>query len=142
MRIYLDNCCYNRPFDDFSQEAVKLEAEAVLYIQTCIKRGKYDLVWSSMAEYENNHNPYKDRKKAALKMKEMAAVNCLLTKEIIESAKPLLNLGIKPKDAYHIACAVYAKCEYFITTDKKLLKTRFPDIKTINPFDFIKEQGL
>jgi hypothetical protein len=30
MKIYLDNCCLNRPFDDLSQDRVYLEAEAIL----------------------------------------------------------------------------------------------------------------
>jgi len=33
MRIYLDNCCYNRPFDDQNQLSVRLETEAKLAIQ-------------------------------------------------------------------------------------------------------------
>ncbi|MDR2716284.1 MAG: hypothetical protein LBB46_06020 [Coriobacteriaceae bacterium] len=33
MRIYLDNCCFNRPFDDQKQIKVKLETEAKLSIQ-------------------------------------------------------------------------------------------------------------
>lgn len=33
MRIYLDNCCYNRPYDDLSQFTVNLEAQAKLFIQ-------------------------------------------------------------------------------------------------------------
>jgi hypothetical protein len=37
MRIYLDNCCFNRPFDDQSQTRVRLEAEAKLEIQRRIK---------------------------------------------------------------------------------------------------------
>ena len=28
LRIYLDNCCYNRPYDDLSQFTVGLEAQA------------------------------------------------------------------------------------------------------------------
>jgi hypothetical protein len=28
LKIYLDNCCYNRPFDDLSQEKVKDESTA------------------------------------------------------------------------------------------------------------------
>lgn len=36
-RIYLDNCCYNRPYDDQSFKAISLEAEAKLYIQDNIK---------------------------------------------------------------------------------------------------------
>ena len=26
INVYLDNCCYNRPFDDLRQEKIKLEA--------------------------------------------------------------------------------------------------------------------
>ena len=46
MKIYLDNCCYNRPFDDQSQMKIHLETQAKLYIQRQIRDGVYDLVWS------------------------------------------------------------------------------------------------
>ena len=32
MLVYLDVCCLNRPFDDYSQERIRLESEAVLLI--------------------------------------------------------------------------------------------------------------
>ncbi len=32
LKIYLDNCCYNRPYDDQSQLKVSLEAQAKLEI--------------------------------------------------------------------------------------------------------------
>ncbi len=32
MKLYLDVCCLNRPFDDQPQDRVHLEAEAVLTI--------------------------------------------------------------------------------------------------------------
>ncbi len=53
MKIYLDNCCYNRPFDDQSQIKINLEAQAKLYIQAKIREGAYDLVWSYILDYEN-----------------------------------------------------------------------------------------
>ena len=36
MRIYLDNCCFNRPYDDQSQLRISLETQAKLYIQGMI----------------------------------------------------------------------------------------------------------
>jgi len=39
MRVYLDNCCFNRPFDDQSQARIRLEAEAKLEIQQRIADG-------------------------------------------------------------------------------------------------------
>ncbi len=46
MRIYLDNCCFNRPFDDQGQTRVRLEAEAKLCIQENIREGALELAWS------------------------------------------------------------------------------------------------
>ena len=37
MRVYLDNCCYNRPFDEQTQLKVRLETEAKMEIQTLVK---------------------------------------------------------------------------------------------------------
>lgn len=34
--VYLDNCCYNRPYDDQKQLKVHLEAEAKMHIQNMI----------------------------------------------------------------------------------------------------------
>ena len=39
MRVYLDNCCYNRPFDDQTQLKVRLETEAKLFVQQLMRTG-------------------------------------------------------------------------------------------------------
>jgi hypothetical protein len=57
MRIYLDHCAYNRPFDDQGNIKNQLETTAKLYIQNQIRKGKYDLVWSYMSDFENESNP-------------------------------------------------------------------------------------
>ena len=41
-------------------------------------------------------------------------------------------------DASHLACAIISGCDYFITTDKRLLKYKTDEIKVINPVDFIR----
>jgi len=38
MKLYLDNCCYNRPYDDQSQEKNHMEGEAVLTIINICKQ--------------------------------------------------------------------------------------------------------
>ena len=68
MKVYLDNCAYNRPFDDKEQLTIEMEAAAKLHIQDEIRSGKYDLVWSYMNEYENNDNPYEDKREAIKKI--------------------------------------------------------------------------
>ena len=57
MKIYLDNCCYNRPFDDQRQMRIFLETQAKLHIQDLIMQKKFELVSSFISRYENNENP-------------------------------------------------------------------------------------
>ncbi len=49
------------------------------------------------------------------------------------------KLGIHAKDALHISCSIEAQCQYFITTDKRLLKKAkmLADVCALNPIDFI-----
>ena len=44
LKLYLDNCCFNRPFDDQGFIKIRLETEAKLFIQEKIKLGEYKIV--------------------------------------------------------------------------------------------------
>lgn len=140
MKIYLDNCCYNRPFDDQSQMKIHLETQAKLYIQSKIKDGVYDLVWSYILDYENAKNPYEEKKLAISPWRNIAS-ECITeeTEDILLFAESLASKGIKTYDALHIACAVNSNCEYYLTTDKKLLNTPIPEIKIVSPIIFVNE---
>ena len=52
MRVYLDNCCYNRPFDDQSQVKVLIETLSKLTIQQQMREGVIEYVWSEVLDYE------------------------------------------------------------------------------------------
>ena len=56
---------------------------------------------------------------------------------ITNKANEIMNTGVKEKDALHIASAIYAKCEYFISTDIRLLKYKTDEIKLVTPIEFI-----
>lgn len=137
LKIYLDNCCFNRPYDDQSQLKIYLESQAKLQIQKEILQGKHELVWSFILEYENEQNPFDIRKMAIKDWKEVAVQSVILNEIIMAYAKGLLEKGIKEKDALHIACAVNAGCDIFFTTDKKLIRTPIPEIKIMNPIEYI-----
>jgi predicted nucleic acid-binding protein len=115
-----------------------LESEAKLFIQKEILRGTFELVWSYILDYENFANPYEDRKRAIARWRSIAKFDADASDEIVELGKDLMRKNIKKKDALHIACAIKANCDYFLTTDKKLLNTAFKEITVINPLDFIK----
>ena len=42
------------------------------------------------------------------------------------------------KDAYHVACAIDSSCDYFLTTDNRLLKYHTNEILMLNPIDFVR----
>jgi len=48
MRIYLDNSCFNRPYDDMSIERNRLESAAVIRILRRVEDAIDDLVWSDV----------------------------------------------------------------------------------------------
>ncbi|MGI0528819.1 PIN domain protein [Treponema socranskii] len=142
MKIYLDNCCYNRPFDDQTALKVHLEAIAKLAIQADIKCGVHKLVWSYIMDYENAHNPYDEKRRTIGAWKEIASeVIDTETKDILDYAEKLAANGIKSFDALHLSCAINAHCDYFLTTDRQLLSLLLPEIKIANPIRFISETG-
>ncbi|MDF5729166.1 MAG: hypothetical protein PUP92_14365 [Rhizonema sp. PD38] len=51
-KIYLDVCCLNRPFDDWTQERIRLEGEAILSIMERISAKKWQLVTSEAITVE------------------------------------------------------------------------------------------
>ena len=61
LKIYLDTCCYNRPYDDQSVIRNALEAQAKLHIQSLIKEGRFLLVSLFVLLYENSNIPYSVR---------------------------------------------------------------------------------
>ncbi len=141
MRIYLDNSCFNRPFDDQKQLRIKLETEAKLDIQERIFQKEIELAWSYILDFENEANPFEQRRFAIRGWKNYALVDTDETKEIVERAEKFHQLGIKSKDSLHLACAISMQCEYFLTTDDELIKktSGIEEIKVTDPISFIKE---
>ncbi len=71
MRIYLDMCCYNRPYDNQLQIKVSLETQAKLHIQDLIQKKLLELISSYMLRYECGQNPYEMRRKAIMQFIDM-----------------------------------------------------------------------
>ena len=139
LKIYLDVCSYNRPFDNQEQMKIRLETEAKLYIQSNIRKGIYSLCWSFMLDYENGKNPYEEKRIMIVPWKEIAVDNCPPLETVLSRGIEIMRFGIKHNDALHIACAIEQQCDYFITTDSKLTNKKNVGIKIINPIDFIRE---
>jgi len=143
IRVYLDNCCYNRPFDDQEQLIIRLESEAKIAIQSKVKNGEIDLVWSFMLDYENNQNIDSEKKAKIFEWEKYADIYFIGTEKTAELANLFVRKGIKNKDAVHLACAAESGCDYFITTDKGIIKRRdgIQELKIVNPLEYFLETG-
>ena len=141
MRIYLDNCCFNRPYDDQKQISISLDSQAKLYVQDKIKAGELELATSFVLNYENSQNPYPIRRQSIGQF--ISEYLCIhIGQGAREQLEPLIRdimkTGIKVKDAAHVASAILAGCEFFLTTDKRLLKFKTDKLELIAPVEFVR----
>lgn len=100
------------------------------------------MVASYMLRYECSHNPFEMRKNTIfdfINKYTQVYVGNIHKEEIEQKAKTIMETGIKFKDACHVASAIYAKCGYFISTDKRLLKYKTEEIKMVTPIEFVTE---
>ena len=141
MRIYLDNCCLGRPFDDQNFPRIAQETQAQIFIEKQIRLGKIELATSYMLHYENLQCPKKPRREYVaqfLKENTSIYINIGSSEAVSAKAAQFISAGIKQKDAYHLASAILAECDYFLSVDDRLLKYKSDEITLINPVDFIK----
>ena len=139
IKVYLDNCCFNRPYDDQRNLKIELETKAKLKIQELIVDGELEIVTSYILELENDDNPFLERKMVIEDFFRYAKVGIGETPEILEIANSARKTGLKTKDSLHVACAIITNCDYLITTDKRLIKYNDDRIKIVNPVEFILE---
>lgn len=142
VRVYLDNCSYNRPYDDQSQLRISLETQAKLQIQKMIKDKELDLVSSYVLAYENSKNPVESKKNSIgrfVKENRVEYIDVDRADKVKAIADEIIATGVRTADAYHTACAIMAGCDYMITTDDRLLKYKSNKIKVVDPIEFIRE---
>ena len=122
MTIYLDVCCLNRPFDDQSQNRVRLEAEAVLSILEMAAAGKLKLASSDIIDDELSQMPDDERREKVELLLDASSKHVSLTTNIERRATQFHKWNITPLDALHLAAAEAAHADYFLTTDDYLLR--------------------
>jgi predicted nucleic acid-binding protein len=143
-KIYLDTCCLNRPFDDQTQERIRLESEAVLAILSRIEKGDWDWIGSEvlMDEIEQTPDTQKLSRARLLSgfIKQMVEIGDME----VQRARALQGEGFKEFDSLHLACAESAKADVFLSTDDRLLKlakrvAKRLKIRVVNPLTWVEE---
>lgn len=122
MRIYLDNCCLQRPFDDRSQQRIRVEAEASLALVELVERGELEILSSDALLYEIGKTQDPVRRDFALAVLEYADVRVEATTEVTARAEAFVVAGVRSVDALHLASAVEGGAQFFATSDDRLLK--------------------
>jgi predicted nucleic acid-binding protein len=144
MKIYLDNCCLNRPFDDQNQPRIHLEAEAILFILEQAYRKDWEWLGSEAVTLEIEQSPDPEHvERLRLLAIHMADVLEIRQAEG-ERALELETFGFQSMDALHLACAESGAADVLLTTDDKFLKraVRYADklrVKVANPVTWLLE---
>ena len=120
--LYLDICCFKRPFDDAAAERVRRETEAVAAILDAARAGAFELVRSPAHDFENERNPREDRRLATRLWLDAATAPVTATAAAAARTRQLATLGFGPLDALHLAFAEQSAARWFVTTDDRLLK--------------------
>jgi predicted nucleic acid-binding protein len=136
MKIYLDVCCISRPFDDQTQDRIRMESEAVLAI---LKRCLLDwtLMGSEVVDYEISRVPDAERRRKLERIASISIEKIIVDEAIVARALEIENLGLRATDALHISCAErYA--DIMLTTDDEILRAAMRsnsniNIKVVNP---------
>lgn len=144
MKIYLDTCCLNRPFDDQRQARIRLESEAVTLILEKIHAQEWEWIGSEALLYEIEQNSDVERKEKLLLLAETSNKIIEITDEILNYAEKLVESDFDEFDAIHLASAQKGKVDVFLTSDDSLQKlanknkSRF-SFTVINPVKWLEE---
>jgi predicted nucleic acid-binding protein len=142
-KIYLDCCCFCRPFDDLSQQKVNFEREAVLSIINSCEEGLWDVFRSDALEDEISRITDTVKQQKVLKLYSSAKLNVEINDEIIDRSSKLIKMfNLGAFDAVHLASAEYGKADILLTTDRKFYNRVIKSntkIKIANPALWITE---
>jgi hypothetical protein len=86
-KIYLDTSAYNRSFDDQTQPKIFLESQAIAIILQMIETNMFELVSSSVLEYENSRNPFPIKQAAMNYYLQMAGLRQQVNEAIRQRAE-------------------------------------------------------
>lgn len=144
MQIYLDACCLNRPFDDQTQDRIRLESEAVLLILSRLQTGGWQWASSQILVFEIDQTPDAQRRYRVKNLVSYAATTIRIGESEVERALQWEALGFDAYDTLHLACAESARADIFLTTDDQLLRlagrhSRELRLRVENPLTWLKE---
>ncbi len=143
-KVYMDVCCWNRPFDDQTQSRIHLEAEAVLAIVDDAENGRCQILHSEIVDLEIDNNPDAERRQRLRLLIPRQHRYIRYAADVKERALELERCGFSGIDALHLACAEAAEADVFLTTDDRLLRianrhTELLHVGVANPLAWVQD---
>jgi predicted nucleic acid-binding protein len=141
--LYLDLNCFNRPFDDQSQDRIVRETAAIFSVLQRIIDGIDHLAWSAIVDFENAHHPLVDRRTEIAYWAQRAVANVGISEQVSARAQALTEVGFAALDAAHVACAEAAACDCLLTCDDRLIRVArrvHLTVRVQNPVEYLEEQ--
>jgi predicted nucleic acid-binding protein len=146
MRIYLDTCSLQRPWDAKTDSRIHLEAEAILVVLTWCDEGEITLIASEVLQFEIERIQDPLRSELAYAALSKCTTYVDMTETVVQRADSLRSRGIQPLDALHLSSAIEAEAEYFCTCDDKFLRRAkalmMENPKVVAPLELVVELGL
>jgi hypothetical protein len=98
MKIYLDACCLNRPFDDQSQVRIHLESESILQIMDFVKKGNLTWMKNDILEYEIDSIEDIEKRNKIISFVKYSSKTIEINDEITSISKSYEKLGFGAMD--------------------------------------------
>ena len=143
-RVYFDVCCLNRPFNDQTQDRIRLEAFAVLSVLRRIEMGEWLGITSEAAETEIANDTNVERRTKVQKYARLAKVFVIVGEDETQRSLELQAFGFGAYDALHVACAERAESDVLLTVDDRFLRIAVRignalHVKVANPVNWLLE---
>jgi len=146
MKIYMDNCCYNRPYDNYTDEQSVAEVAAIKAITAICKRAGFIIYGSSAVTDEidafQDSKPEKWRDVRDF-YNRTDKIYLSPTPAIMARAQGFMAAGLGDYDSFHLAYAEAAGVDVLLSTDKRFInacaREQLSIVNVMNPIIFLPE---
>lgn len=143
MRLYFDCCCYNRPFDDQSQQRIHDESEAILSLMNRCLAVRGTILGSAVLRLEIDGIGDTVKREKVRHLYRAVNEDVGYTSMVRQRAEEICqHSAIHEMDALHISSAEMGRTDVFLTTDARLIRSCRSislRIRVMNPVSYLAE---
>ena len=143
MRLYFDCCCYNRPFDDQSQQRIHDESEAILSLMNRCLAVRGTILGSTVLRLEIDGIGDTVKREKVRHLYRAVNEDVGYTSMVRQRAEEICqHSAIHEMDALHISSAEMGRTDVFLTTDARLIRSCRSislRVRVMNPVSYLAE---